>query len=175
MGAGLTAEGIKLLNHYESPVLFLYDDQAGRFPPQMWKPGTTVRGYLTIGFGHLCSQSDIKKYTGKTITMSEAEALRDEDPSGSADEVYRRFKGLKPHERDALIIFAFNYPASLDGSPGKYLRKGDYHRALAAWMEYVKVTNKAGLREVCQGLVRRRTSEILLFQFGVAAWFQEAI
>ena len=173
--AGLTPEGNKLLNHFEAPAFFLYDDQAGVYPPKPWQSGTSVKGYLTIGFGHLCSRDEIKKYTGKTITLSEAEELRQRDLSGPAVEVDRRFKGLKPHERDALIIFAFNCPAGLDGSPGKYLRKGDIPACLAAWMEYANVTDPhTHEHKELQGLVRRRTSEILLFMTGRAVWFVEA-
>lgn len=173
--AGLTEEGNKFLNHWESPVHFLYDDRAGVYPPKPWKPGTRVKGYLTIGFGHLCTQAEIKKWTGTTITLEEAEDLRQIDLAEAAAEVDKRFKNLKPHERDALIILAFNIPAALDGSPGKYLRKGDYARAFSAWAEYVMVTDpQTKKKEAARGLFRRRIGEILLFIYGRAVWHEEA-
>lgn len=102
----ISDKGLKLIKKHEGLRLQAYDDLRPREPIM---PGDPVVGTVTIGYGHTATAKP-----GQRITARRAEQLLRED--------LRRFEagvealivecplhgGLKQHEFDALVSFAFN-------------------------------------------------------------------
>ncbi len=118
-------------------------------------------GRPTVGFGHLCSQSDILRYSSG-ISTSEALALLELDLErvGLRVDELTAGLGLAQHEYDALSSFAFNVgPEELANSTLlRLLKAGD--KAGAA--DQFTLWDHAGGR-VIPGLYERRVAEREMF------------
>lgn len=97
----MTNNGLDFLQKEEGYKLTVYPDS---------------RELPTVGTGHLITSTDLKKWNltpdtviGKTITKKEAADLLNSDLDRFEKTVKDTIKvPLKPHEKDALISFAFN-------------------------------------------------------------------
>ena len=97
--------GIKFIKDHEGLVLFAYDDMDPRFIKKPVMPGDTVRGTLTIGYGH--TGTDVKP--GLRITASDADRLLDMDLELPQRWVSRLVTApLTQNQFDALVDFVFN-------------------------------------------------------------------
>ena len=130
-----------------------------------------VAGYGSIGYGHLLTPDDD---IGPTISQEEADEL-------FASDVLRIEQGvnklvtvfLDQHEYDAIVSFTFNLGVgSLKRSTLlKRLNSGDKAAAAAQGLRWVFAGDQDGDGDVdfndrVKGLVRRRSAEQRLFEFG---------
>jgi lysozyme len=135
------AAGLALIESFEGCELHAYQDSGG-----VW----------TIGYGHTDGVTE-----GQTITQAEADALLQEDVTGTEIEVQSLVEiELTPNEFAALVSFEFNTGA-LSTSPGLGLINARQFQT--AWDDhfclYIHDANGVELA----GLVRRRAAEKALF------------
>ena len=114
----------------------------------------------TIGYGH--KSSDIKK--GMTITLEQAEAYLRQDLIDAEDYVkkYCSHLNLNQNQFDALVSFTFNCgPENLQ----KLLHgeSGKENRPLEELPEHMVWYRLDATKQVSPGLVRRRATEVELF------------
>ena len=130
-----------------------------------------VAGYGTVGWGHLLTPDDD---AGPTISLEEAEDL-------FASDVLRIEQGvnklvtvlLEQYEYDALVSFTFNLGvgALKKSTLLKRVNTSDKIAAAAQFLRWVYAGDQDGDGDVdyndrVKGLVRRRSAEQRLFEFG---------
>lgn len=150
--------GRALIEKYEGFIGRAYDDANDH----VVQPGESVRGVLTIGYGHTSSAGGPKVYVGQSVTKEEADQLLSNDLSKVEQNVTNLVKvPLNQNQFDALVSFQFNTGALGKSSALKKLNAGDYKGAAEALTLY----NKAGQigPGPIPGLVRRRADEKALF------------
>jgi lysozyme len=126
-------------------------------------------GVLTIGWGH--TNHHEPKFNGGTVwSQAQCDAALAGDMAVFEAHVNRLAKvGLKQHEFDALVSWAYNTGGPSTASLWRLLNSGDkaaIPATLALW-------NKGGGR-VLNGLTRRRKAEGLLFQGRIAEAYKVA-
>lgn len=87
------------ISGHEGLMLKVYDDATGR----VVNPGTTVRGWLTIGFG--------RNLVGRGITRAEAEHLFDNDLAvveGELDQHFPRWRTWSEPRQWAMFELGYN-------------------------------------------------------------------
>lgn len=130
--------GIKLIKEFEGLRLEAYRD---------------IVGIWTIGYGHT---RNVKP--GQKITEEEAEQLLKEDLARFEKYVDKpEWNWLNDNQFSALVSLAFNVGSFQTGLKGALLTKNPERVT-----ERMALYNKAG-GQVVPGLVRRRQTEILLF------------
>jgi lysozyme len=135
------AAGLALIEQFEDCELTAYQDTGG-----VW----------TIGFGHTEGVHE-----GETITQAEADALLQEDVTGTEIEVQDLVViELTPNEFAALVSFEFNTGA-LSASPGLGLINS--REFAPAWDDHFCLWIHDAAGNVDPGLVRRRAAERALF------------
>ena len=147
-------KGLNLIKSFEGCILQSYDDANDKIV----NPGDTVRGTLTIGWGHTEGV-----YKGQKITQDEANRILAEDMVRYANDAYRIICNANvPFELtqdmfDALVSFHYNC-----GCLAQLLQNGTRDKQTVAdkMLEYI---NPPQFRE---GLLRRRTAERALFLDG---------
>jgi len=139
-----------------------YDDYNGAEV----KEGDDWRGYLTIGYGHLLTKSELNlekiEINGKYLeywnglTEQQAIQLLDEDVDSAENEVNKVDVLLEQNQFDALVSFTFNVGnGAFRGSTLlKRLNKGLYEEI----PNQLKRWNKSGGR-INPGLINRRQHE----------------
>ena len=140
--------------------LTAYDDKQ---PNKVLKEGDTIKGTLTIGYGHTGKVDNSALTIGTTITKEKAESLLDEDIQRAQNIVKNKVKvPLTQNQFDALTSLAYNCPSALKSEESStLLRKlncGDYEGAAEQFEVWVKSGG-----QVLQGLVERRKAEKELF------------
>ncbi|MFA6788951.1 MAG: lysozyme [Arcobacteraceae bacterium] len=138
----LNADGLNLIQHFESLVLNAYQDSVG-----VW----------TIGWGH--TGTDVTE--GKIITEEEAESLLQEDLI-KFEKAVNDLVSIELNENQfaALVSFAFNLGiGNLQSST--LLKLVNSNDSFNASKEFVKWSKAGGQR--LSGLVKRRLSERNLF------------
>lgn len=150
----ISDDGLSIVRHFEGLYLKSYVDPVG-----VW----------TIGYGHTGNHA----HAGNVISEQEAEVLLREDMRTSERIVDRYIDiGLKQHQFDALVSFAFNFGggAFAESTLRKKLNDGDFKGAAAEFPRWNKGTVK-GKKVVLPGLTRRRSSERFLFETGKVSFF----
>jgi lysozyme len=116
---------------------------------------------LTIGYGH--TNHHEPKITADTVwTQAQCDEVLAKDMAIFEEAVTRRVKvPLKQHQFDALVSFTFNLGEGNLAKSGllRKLNAGDYDGAAREFPNWVRAGGK-----VLSGLVRRRNSEMLMFQ-----------
>lgn len=164
----LTREGLDHLSQWEGRRNEMYDDATG----QPIGSVEEAQGFPTIGIGHLITAEEQESGTiniggeevdfTKGLTDEQIDQLAQQDAEEAAAAVDRYVKvDLTPHQRDALISFAFNIGGRAFGNSGaiKALNAGnidEFLRRHAMW-------NKSR-GQVMEGLKNRRAAEAALFQ-----------
>ncbi len=138
-------DGIIFIKKFEGLKLKLYDD-----------------GYknITIGYGHLCSKEDIKKYSAG-ITEFQAEQILKKDLERFESGVSSLVKvAITQKEFNALVSFSFNLGLhTLQTSTLlKRLNKNDYKGASSVFLWYCNAGGKFS-----EGIYRRRKCEMVVF------------
>lgn len=138
--------GIALLEAYEGLSLKAYQDSGG-----VW----------TIGYGHTTGVTP-----GMAVTKAQALDLLATDLATAENAVNRTKVKLSQNQFDALVSFTFNTGVGTYGNKIQPLiEAGKLEAATAKMKQYVY--DRAGNR--LNGLVNRRTAEILLFETPVTA------
>lgn len=143
MARSITTEAVGLIKHFEGLMLDAYPD-----------PGSPDGKPYTIGYGHT---GDV--HLGDKVTEDEAEALLRHDLVRFEEGVEDLLPGLRHHEFDACVSWAFN--VGLGAVESSTLRVGilageDPQIVIA---EELPRWNKGG-NGVMPGLVRRRAAEV---------------
>ncbi len=164
----VNAETLNLLKRWEGLVLYAYDDADGSTPKKRIMPGDTVRGVLTIGWGHTATVRP-----GMEITEAEAHNLFLKDLAPCERAVERAITvPLTDGQFGALVSFVFNLGTSMrPGAPlfniAKTLNTGDYAGAIRRMQLYNKTRDrKTGRLVLSEGLVNRRQAEAGLWARG---------
>lgn len=147
--------GLALIESFEGLILQSYDD----YNDHVVKAGDTVRGTLTIGYGHTTSAGGPRVTAGQVITKEQAVSLLQGDLSRVEADVTKLVKvPLNQNQFDALVSFQFNTGALGRSSVLRLLNAKNYKGAAQALLLYNK-----GNGQVLAGLVRRRKAEQDLF------------
>lgn len=150
--------GRQLIESFEGLILKAYDDANDH----VVKPGETVKGVLTIGYGHTNSAGPPKVFVGQVITREEADKILASDLGKVEADVTRLVKvSLNQNQFDALVSFHFNTGALGKSSLLKKLNAKDYLGAAEGLMAWTKA-KQIGPGDI-PGLVRRRKAEKALF------------
>lgn len=150
----LSANGIAVMHHYESCKLTAYPD-----------PGSKDGHPWTIGWGH--TGSEVKK--GLVWTQEKADQVFLVDVGQFERDVLSLVKvPVTQGQFDALVCFAYNVGSDIDADTiaeglgdSTLLRKLNQRDYVGASMEFGKWNKNDG--KVMRGLVRRRASEMALF------------
>jgi len=160
----INEEGKSTLKRFEAFIPFAYDDADGPKNRRRIKPGDTVRGTLTIGYGH--TGRDVTP--GLTIDEARADQLLSLDLASAESAVFRLVHvPLTDNQFAALVSFAFNAGnGALEGSTLlKKLNAGNYEAVPGELMKWTKTTI-AGKKVQSNGLVNRRAAEAGLWAKG---------
>lgn len=149
--------GRKLIEEFEGLFLQAYDDHNDHIV----KPGETVIGVLTIGYGHTSVAGPPKVYIGQVITQQEADAILAADLASVEIEVSHLVKvPLNQNQFDATVSFEFNtgWLAHPHCSLLNALNSGNYKPAATDFMLYDMASGRH-----LPGLTRRREAEREMF------------
>lgn len=150
--------GRQLIERNEGLILGAYDD----YNDHVVAPGGSVRGTLTIGYGHTTAAGAPKVFVGQRITKDQADAILASDLSkveAFVDSVVK--VPINENQFSALVSFTFNEGngALKKSTLLKKLNAKDYFGAANEFRNWTK-----GLgQERLPGLVRRREQERALF------------
>lgn len=157
----LSSKAVDLLQSIETLATKPYDDQTG-LDISEWVKGAT------IGYGHLISKTDWKKYKDG-FTKTDAIKLFEADLSPFINTVKSKLKvNITQNEFDALVILVFNIGSKgfKNSSVLKLVNdpstKTTFKNLEAAW----KAWNKSNGR-INKGLINRRNSEWNIFTKGI--------
>lgn len=140
----ITNECFEMIKSFEGLRLESYDDLQPSKPARLL---TTIKGTLTIGYGHT---KDV--YIGQVITVQEAEAYLQQDIQKYENYVDKYVPhSLNINQYSALVSFAYNCGL---GNLQKLVKNRNLNEIGNAILLY----NKSG-GKVLAGLVRRRTAE----------------
>ena len=150
----ISERGLELIKSFEGCILQSYDD----YDEKIINDGDTVRGTLTIGYGHIEGV-----YKGQIISLSEAEEMLKNDMKkycGEVEEVLRSITvpfEINQNVFDSLVSFEYNLG---QGNLQTLLANGtrDKMKVANKMLEYI---NKGSQWE--EGLLRRRKAERELF------------
>lgn len=159
MAKNISQNGIDFIASFEGCRLSAYDDLQ---PNVTLKSGTTIRGTLTIGIGHI-GKVDGKPIVWSTkITKEKAYAIFKNDIGSRVSQLNNMLKvTVTQNMFDALLSYAYNCGFSNQHMTKAlyYINNGDFRRAA---LELKNGTNTSkGI--VLGGLTRRREAEYQLF------------
>lgn len=148
----ISEKGLNLIKSFEQLVLYTYDDLDTSVPKRIVHEKMTIKGTLTIGYGHTGKDVEI----GMFIDKSEAERLLKNDLKIAEKAVNSAVKiPLNQNQYDALVSFTFN-------AGSENLKKLINNRNCEQISKAILLYNKSK-GKVCNGLVRRREAEQQLF------------
>lgn len=165
----MSQEGLDKLSEWEGEVVennlhMPYDDDGGAIV----RYGNSVKGYLTIGHGHLLTRDELSSeyiwiddewvWYWDGITDKQATWLFDKDLDWAEEAVNNGIQvPLEQKQFEALVSFTFNVgPTAFKNSTLlKELNAGNYDEV----PNQLKRWNRSGGR-VVQGLINRRQKEI---------------
>lgn len=154
-----SANGRKLIEHYEGCILQAYDDKNDHIVPV----GGNAQGTLTIGYGHTSAAGAPKVVPGMSITAAQADSILGADLRSVEADVNRLVKvPLTQNQYDALVSFHFNTGALAKSSLLTALNNKDYATAADKFMLYTNGRVNGQLVPMA-GLTKRRTTEKNLF------------
>jgi len=137
---------------YNTAALFIKSEESLKL-----KPYKCSGGKWTIGWGHVMTKAERRKYRNG-ISVKEADELFDKDYAKFIKDVKRRFPELKSRKKvilTSMIAFNIGMRFATDGL-GKAIKRG---RDIEPYLLQYKI---AGGR-VSRGLVRRRKAELELW------------
>lgn len=142
----ISKDGLELIKHFEGLYLKAY-----KCPADVW----------TIGYGHTgMKHQDGTVKAGRAITKEEADRLLDHDMRVFVDRVNRLVTvPLSQNEFDTLVSFDFNTGGLAKSTLLRRLNIGDHDAVPEQLMRWTRASGK-----VLPGLVRRRASEVRLWQ-----------
>ena len=147
--------GRKFIESFEGLFLQSYDDDNDR----VVKPGDSISGTITIGYGHTDAAGPPHVYPGMTIDQTTADSIMAADLASVEIEVNHLVTApINQNQFDALVSFQFNTGGLGRSSALRDINNGNFSHVpadLALW-------NRANGR-VMNGLVRRRKAEGDLF------------
>lgn len=147
--------GLNLIEEYEGLILGAYDDANDH----VVLPGGSVRGTLTIGYGHTNAAGPPKVTIGQKITKAQANEILAADLSRVESSVNKLVRvPINQNQFDALVSFQFNTGGLARSSVLSKLNKKDYQGAADALLLWNR-----GNGQVLAGLTRRRKAERALF------------
>lgn len=158
--------GLDLIKTSESFVPHVYDDFVvikGKYPK--WAPGRSIKGTLTIGYGHTDAARyrvgvPLSQYTGPDWTETKASQVLAEDLYECEEDVSRIVKvKLNDNQFAALVSFTYNCGAGNLKKLVSRLNAGDYNDIPQRLMLYTKSKGKE-----LRGLVIRRRAEAALWR-----------
>lgn len=120
-------------------------------------------GVWTVGYGHVCTPAEKKKYDLHGVNEKEAEALLREDFRDVEGRVNAALPGAQQHEFDALCLIAMNNgPGILERghSLGDALATRDRKKICAAFTYYI-----------CSGKPLKPRQGLAIRRLGEAYWF----
>ncbi len=160
----MSKEGMDFLGSVEEYRTHPYDDQTGE-DIEVWCPGAT------IGFGHLIDEDEWPTFSGRSISVQEADYIfrKDLAPFELAvmSAINQSFQ-LSDNKFDALVILTFNIGIRgfTDSSVVKMINNEHsitiYDDLEQAWMAWNKSQGK-----VMRGLINRRTAEYRIYAEGI--------
>ena len=146
--------GVALICAHEGFVGRAYDDFR---PKHELKAGDTVRGTLTIGYGHTGSDVSI----GQTITEVQGRDILRRDLATAEGDVTGAVKvPLTQNQFDALVSFVFNVGGS-NFRKSTLLKKLNARDFAGAAQQFAVWNKSKG--QVLAGLSKRRAAEAALF------------
>lgn len=152
----ISQNGLNLIKSFETLVLYTYDDLDTSIPKRIISKGMSIKGTLTIGYGH--TGTDVKPEM--VIDKEEAERLLKNDLKIAEKAVNTAVKiPLDQNQYDALVSFTFNAGS---GNLKKLIANRNFDQIAKAILLYNKSKGKT-----CNGLVKRRQAEQKLFIKGV--------
>ncbi len=102
----ISGKGLEFLMKHEGVRSRIYDDAA---PHKDWYVGMPVKGYLTIGVGHLIKDDELASFTDIELGDRELRDLLRSDLVRFELSVNNKVKvKLSQNEYDALVAFSFN-------------------------------------------------------------------
>lgn len=164
----VSKRGVDFVKGWETFVPYVYDDKVpmhnGAY--RRWKPGMSVLGTLTIGYGHTDAAKfrmgvKLAGYTGADWTEEYASNVLDVDLDDCEEGVNRDVTvELSQGQYDALVSLSFNLgPLKIKaGTLITRLNRGDYDGARQAFDLYVMSQG-----ERMRGLQRRRDAEQIMW------------
>lgn len=156
----ISPAGLALIKEFESFVPFVYDDlrplRGAKHGYRPWDGGT-VKGTLTIGYGHTdAAKHPLKCTQGAVVSEAQASEILDVDLDECEGDVRRLVKvPLTQGQFDALVSFQFNSGCLGKSTLLKLLNAGKYGEVPDQLMRF---TRSKG--QVLKGLERRRAAEI---------------
>lgn len=150
--------GRQLIEKNEGLILGAYDD----FNDHIVAPGGTVRGTLTIGYGHTTAAGAPRVVIGQRITPAQADTILASDLTKVEKFLDSVIKvPVNENQYSALVSFTFNEGngAFKGSSILRKLNAKDYQGAADALRNWTKGLGQQRL----PGLVRRREEERALF------------
>lgn len=156
----ISDNGVNKIKAWEAFIPYAYDDFDTPAKRRRIKPGDTVRGTLTVGYGH--TGADVKP--GMTIDEAKALELLRGDIAIAERAVARNVKvELSQNQYDALVSFVFNVGESnFRGSTLlRKLNEGKHNEVPAEMMRWINSKGKK-----LSGLVNRRSAEAGLWAKG---------
>jgi len=158
----ISGKGLEFLMKHEGTKPRIYDDAA---PHKDWYVGMPVKGFLTIGVGHLIKDDELTSFIDVELGDREIRDLLRSDLVRFEKSVNKKVTvGLSQNEYDALVAFAFNVGTG-NFQTSTLLRllnmdnKQDVPFQLKRW-------NKSK-GKVVQGLINRRQYECDLWSDGI--------
>lgn len=166
MARRVSGYGLAKLKEWEGFVPYAYDDADTSHPKKRVKPGTPIRGTLTIGYGHTSAAGEPVVFPGMQITEAQAEDILRRDISACEREVENLVKvDLTDNQFAALVSFQLN-TGGLGGSTLlEKINERKFEDVPAQFARWNKTTVN-GKKVVSQGLVNRRAAEIGLWAKG---------
>lgn len=139
------------------------------------KPYRDAAGFLTVGVGHLITQSERSsgrieingqpvKYTLNGLTTQQVYDLLGQDVGRFEHAVNQAIHvSLAQHQFDALVSFAFNVGACAfkESTLVKEINAGRWENVPAQFMRWTRAAGK-----VLKGLERRRRAEVYVWEHG---------
>jgi lysozyme len=158
----MSAEGrAKLTEPWEECVLYVYDDKVpkrrgpdGKLAYPEWDGGS-VRGTLTVGFGHTDAAGGLKIEKGLRLNREEADDLLSADLAPCDRRANAALKvPVTQHVYDGVADLDFNCPSAIPHVAG-LINAGNIPAAQKAMLQYIYSRG-----ERMNGLVNRRNAEI---------------
>lgn len=161
----LSQEAIQHLINFEGVRYQVYDDATGKVVSSY----AAVRGYPTIGVGHLITEAEKSQYAaflggGQSLTEDQVLALLRSDVEQRAQKTLRPriIVPITQSMWDAMVLQGFNTGPNTNvlKETAQYINLKKFDEALKRFSQR-PVTSKGN---VLSGLIKRRDYEIALFQ-----------
>ncbi len=155
----IQAAGITILESFEGLRLATYRDEAGK---------------RTIGWGHLLTGNETYPHG---INLEEAERLLQSDTMAAERAVSRALSwAVNQNQFDAMVCLTFNIggKAFAGSSVCRFANARDFVFAADAFARWNKVTVD-GVKQISDGLTRRRAAERALFLAPVLPYSTDAL